>query len=72
MVFYCISIPKKALKYKIPLQIMLSVMLNSTGVKAVTCVLKTTMTKMNKICRPNVLKVRLDHNMFLCFPVFEH
>ena len=36
----------------------LPVMINSTGVKAVTCVLKTTMTKMNKICRPNVLKVR--------------
>ena len=47
-------------------------MLNSTGVKAVTCVLKTTMTKMNKICRANVLKVRWNHNMFLCFPVFEH
>ena len=32
--------------------------LNSTGVKAVKCVLKTTMSKMNKICHPNVLKVR--------------
>ena len=45
-------------------------MLNSTRVKAVTCVLKTTMTKMNKICRPNVLKVRWDHNMFFMFSLF--
>ena len=34
--------------------------------------IETTMTKMNKICRPNVLKVRRNHNTFLCFPVFEH
>ena len=47
-------------------------MLNSTCVKAGKCVLKTTMTKMNKICRPNELKIRWNHNMFLCFPVFEH
>ena len=42
-------------------------MLNSNCVKAVTCVLKAGMTKMNKICRPNVLKVHRNHNMFPCF-----
>ena len=44
-------------------------MLNSNYVKAVTCVLKAAMTKMNKICRPNVLKVRRNHNVFM-FPCF--
>ena len=42
-------------------------MLNSTCVRAGMCVLETAMTKINKICRPNVLTGRWNHYMFFCF-----
>ena len=45
-------------------------MLNSTCVKAGKCVLKTSMTKMNKICRPNVLKSQYIFMFFLFLNIY--